>query len=115
MNGATDGTGLRPRLRRPDFLRTTGLGRRIVTDGFFVFTRSRGDGGPARLGITVTRKVGKAVRRNRIKRLVREWFRGRREAFSGLDLVVIAKRDLAQHLDLGMITRDLDRVVERRG
>jgi ribonuclease P protein component len=47
---------------------------------------------PARLGLTVSQKVGNAVRRNRVKRLVREVFRRERALFPrGAELVVIAK------------------------
>jgi len=47
--------------------------------------------GRCRLGITVTRKVGTAVRRNRIKRLIREFFRHNRPSLaSNLDVVVNA-------------------------
>lgn len=47
---------------------------------------------PARLGLTVSQKVGNAVRRNRVKRLLREVFRRERALFPrGAELVVIAK------------------------
>jgi ribonuclease P protein component len=97
-------------MRRVDFLRVTGAGRRVATDYFTVFVHERtGEDGGARLGITVTRKVGNAVRRNRIKRLVREWFRQRRSALGRCDLVVIAKRDIPERLGLSEVARDLDR------
>jgi ribonuclease P protein component len=52
---------------------------------------------PTRLGITVTRKIGNAVERNRIKRLVREVFRLHRTRLpEGLDLVWVAKQQAAK-------------------
>ena len=49
-------------------------------------------GCPTRLGITVSRKVGNAVVRNRVKRKIREWFRaGRAPLGAGVDLVVIGR------------------------
>lgn len=48
-------------------------GRRAPTPGFILLVRARGDGDPlVRLGITVSRKVGGAVVRNRMKRRFRE-------------------------------------------
>lgn len=50
--------------------------------------------GHARLGMIVSRKrCGNAVRRNRIKRLVREVFRQNKPLFDSLDLVVLAEKD----------------------
>ncbi len=77
--------------------------------------RKRADGGPAKLGITVTRKVGKAVRRNRVKRLVREWFRQDALEVGPYDLVVIAKRDIPDHLTAEALARDLNETLERAG
>jgi len=50
------------------------------------------DRGPSRLGVAVGRKVGRAVRRNRIKRLVREVFRRNRDELRRpCDVVVVAR------------------------
>ena len=51
----------------------------------------------ARLGVTVSRKVGGAVVRNRVKRRVREWFRRERSRLEErADLVVIARPPAAE-------------------
>jgi ribonuclease P protein component len=52
--------------------------------------------------------VGKAVRRNRIKRLVREWFRTRCTHLGAWDVVVIAKQGIARNLGCAEVARDLD-------
>ncbi len=58
--------------------------------------RRPGDEMLVRLGVTVTRKVGPAVVRNRIKRYVREAFRRKRGSFTpGCDMVWVAKQSAA--------------------
>lgn len=50
-----------------------------------------------RLGVTVSRKVGNAVVRNRVKRWIREWFRQERVRMApGTEVVVIARRQAAE-------------------
>jgi ribonuclease P protein component len=70
-------------------------GRRRHTPHFVVVSlESDRAGAPARLGITVSSRVGGSVQRNRVKRRVRELFRLRRGEFiPGQDVVVIAKTD----------------------
>lgn len=66
----------------------------------------------SRLGITASRKVGKAVVRNRFKRRIRSWFRHRRGEFAeAIDLVVIARRSGAC-LSLDELDRQLSRLLD---
>lgn len=77
---------------RRQFLAVYREGRRVGSRSFIMFGR-RNEAGQCRLGITVTRKVGNAVRRNRIKRLLREIFRKNHRDFpTGLDIVINAHR-----------------------
>ena len=82
-------------LKRNEFIQLSKFGRKIQNEYFIVLYAS-GRYDRSRLGITVTKKVGKAVKRNRIKRLVREYFRQNRHLLSGYwDLNVIAKKEAA--------------------
>ena len=75
---------------RRQFLTVYAEGRRVASKSFTVFGLPN-SAGTCRLGITVTRKVGNAVRRNSIKRRLRDVFR-RNQMHLGpnIDLVVNA-------------------------
>ena len=73
-----------------------GLRRAEPTFVLLVAPRCSERGSGQRLGITVSRKVGGAVVRNRVKRRIREWFRRSRPKLRpGIDLVVIGRSGAA--------------------
>jgi ribonuclease P protein component len=86
----------RQRIRkRAEFLRLQRVGRRKSGARFVVITEPRRNG-ITRLGITTSRQVGGAVVRNRVRRLVREFFRRQKyQIVPPQDVLVIAKASAA--------------------
>jgi len=82
--------------KRSEYLALQRRGRRFHTRDFVLLYR-RGDAGCSRVGITVSRRVGPAVVRNRIKRWVREFARHRAGSLPrDWDVVVIARKSAAR-------------------
>ena len=82
------------RLRhRADFL-AAAAAVKVSTRAFIVQMRDRRDDGPARVGFTVSKKVGNAVERNRVRRRLREIVRHAAgdTARSGHDYVLVGRR-----------------------
>ena len=80
----------------------------------FTIIECRNQEGIRRLGITVSKKVGIAVQRNRIKRLLREFFRLNKSRFSfSQDIVIIAKKD-AHTLAYRDVCRELENLLVRK-
>jgi len=91
--------------QRADFL-AAATGARIATAAFVLQGRERDDGGPARIGFTVSRKVGTAVERNRVRRRLRDIVRrlAEGELRSGRDYVLVGRRSA--------LSREFDQLAE---
>ena len=81
----------------------------------FVCHLARQEGGECRLGLAVSRKVGNAVARNRVKRRVREFFRIHRAGFVPGVLLVVVARPGAAELDWSGLSGELERLLRRGG
>ena len=102
------------RLRqRADFL-AVAAGQKIPAASFVLQARRRGDQGPARVGFTVSKKVGSAVERNRVRRRLREAVRrsASRHMRQGHDYVIVGRR-AALTADFARLMGDLDDALAR--
>ena len=102
------------RLRqRADFL-AAAAGSRVAAPAFVLQARKRTDDGPLRFGFTVSKKVGNAVERNRVRRRLREVVRrfARDRTRTGHDYVLIGRR-AALKLPFGRLVQDFDGALRR--
>ncbi|NLA74794.1 MAG: ribonuclease P protein component [Deltaproteobacteria bacterium] len=80
-------------LNNNDFVNLNRLGKRFHTKHFLIIIKENNTD-ICRFGVTVTKKTGNAVKRNRVKRLLREYFRLNKKSFSiGHDVVIIGKKN----------------------
>jgi ribonuclease P protein component len=107
-------------LRRPADFQRVYDGRRSVSNGWLIVYACANGLPHNRLGLSVSRKWGGAVVRNRLRRLFREAYRlTRPELPTGLDLVLIPRRNdpPLEELKRGLrhLVRQLARRLEREG
>jgi len=102
--------------RRADFLRVAAKGRKAPVHGLVLQALARDDAAPARIGFTVTRKVGNAVVRNRTRRRLKEAARLllREQPPVGVDLVLIG-RDATRKRPFAQLLDDLSRALAKAG
>ena len=93
-------------LNRGDFVNVNREGKRHHTARFVIYFRKNGLGF-SRLGITTGKKTGNAVTRNRIKRLIREFYRLHKAYLpQGYDILVAAKKG-AGDMDFWKVREEL--------
>lgn len=98
-------------VRRGQFLRVLREGR-VYPGRECVVRILPNEVGIARLGLATPRKYGKAVRRNRFRRLAREAFRTLQDELGAVDVFVAPRRGLEEPT-LDGLRRDLERAPER--
>ncbi len=100
--------------RRAEFVAVQSQGIKLHGRHLLALARKRSDPDlVGRLGITVTKKVGNAVVRNRIKRLLRECLRVRGWVPTGWDIVMVAKDTAARQLHPGDFDSDVTRILHQ--
>lgn len=96
-----------------DFRRVYGRGTRVHGTQIVAIGLDRKDAGH-RLGLSVSKQNGGAVRRNKIKRMLREAFRLERPALPGaFDLILIPRPELEHRYELEALREELRGLVTK--
>lgn len=106
-------------LRKSEHLRKNSDFRRVYSKGkscadhFIVLFVLSNDLEGNRIGLSVSKKIGKAVKRNRVKRLFREVYRlNKDKIIQGIDLIFLARKDVVK-LDFSKMEKSILRLYKR--
>ena len=99
-------------MRRREFLEVQDKGQKLPSDCLLGLARPNGR--PySRVGLTISSKVGNAVVRARLRRLLRELFRKRRAQWPpGLDVVLVVRQS-AREASFAEMTRAFEGVTRK--
>ncbi len=86
-------------------------GKSVVTKNIVMYYKKNGKN-INRLGISVSKKVGKAVVRNRAKRLIKEAFRYNKDIKLGYDLVFVARVRI-KFANMNIVKRDMNYLIRK--
>lgn len=101
-------------LKRAEFINLNVNGARHHTKNFVVILKQN-TSDITRLGITASKKFGNSVKRNRVKRLIREFFRlNKQQIPKGYDIMIIALKE-SNNLNFSKIKKELGELLLKNG
>lgn len=104
-------------LNKKDFLGLKKGSHRINGRFLWIYAKKRSVPSPDRLGLAISRKVANAVWRNRLKRVIREYFRNSFSSSGGRDILIVVKMglfkgELGREEVIRVFKRSLSKVLE---
>jgi len=98
---------------KSEFKEVLDKGKKISSDYFFTYFKKRNEDVHYRVGFIITRKIGNAVSRNKIKRRIKEALRNTEADFSeGISMIFIARKAI-QGKSYIEITNELSKVLNK--
>lgn len=78
--------------KQKDFQYVFKKGKSVANRQFVIYTKEKSDETHFRLGISVSKKLGNAVKRNQIKRRIRAFFTQHKDTLKSTEYIVIARQ-----------------------